>query len=79
MKVVERPITPEEMAASRHRLVAQLRPLVRAYEQKYGVASAALRAALAEGRLQDTWETCNWAILAEALARAERVEAPQLE
>lgn len=48
---------------TRAALLESLPAELRAYEQRFGVESAAIEAAMTAGTLPDTPETCEWAIL----------------
>lgn len=51
-------------------LAASLRAEVAVYESRYGVQSGELSQALADGRLEDTPEICDWFIAWEGLRAA---------
>lgn len=57
---------------NRRRLVQEFRREVATYERRYELPSAKLRAALKDGRLQETAEIAAWLILLAGLAMMAR-------
>ena len=60
------------------RLVPELRARLRAYEARYEIRSESLRDALADGRLRDTEDVCDWVVAWEAY-RAATAGSPRVE
>lgn len=54
---------PENM----HRRRAALQEQVDAWEAAYGIRSADVHAAIDDGRLEETWEVCQWIFADEIL------------
>jgi hypothetical protein len=63
-------------AENRARLVAELTPRLRDYESRYELASTDLEAALADGRIRDTEDICDWVIAWETLRALKGDPAP---
>jgi hypothetical protein len=40
--------------------LAELEAEVRAFEERHGLSTAAVKQALAEGRMLETWDICQW-------------------
>ncbi len=64
---------------NRRRLLAELVPLIRSFEERYELRSADLSQALADGRIMDTEEICDWLIAWETYRALEAGGPPRLE
>lgn len=62
---------------NRRRLVQEFRREVAQYERRYEIPSAKLRAALNDGRVQETAEIAAWLLLLAALALLARDHTSQ--
>jgi hypothetical protein len=62
---IERPepgVVEAVLSENRRRLLAELRPLIDAYETRYEIASSDLSRALEAGLVRDTEDVCDWLI-----------------
>jgi hypothetical protein len=66
------------LADNRAHLLAEVKPVLRAFEARYEINSADLDAALADGRLRETEDICDWVVALETL-RALEDDTAQLE
>jgi hypothetical protein len=63
--MIERPepgVVETVLSENRRQLLAELRPLIAAYETRYEIASADLPHALESGLVRDTEDVCDWVI-----------------
>lgn len=60
--VIAEPTAELMLAENRTRLIRDLQPVIKRYELRYEIPSASLADALADGRVSDTEEVCDWMI-----------------
>jgi predicted transcriptional regulator len=81
--VISHPAEPEVYAAmleeNRRRLVADLRPILAAYETRYEIPSDRIAEELEAGRLRDTEDVCDWVIAWETYRALAADGPPRLE
>jgi predicted transcriptional regulator len=76
--VIAEPTAELLLAENRQRLIRELLPQIRRYEDRYEIQSESLAAALADGRIADTEEICDWVIAWETYRALTASGSPQL-
>ena len=77
--VIAEPTGALLLSENRRRLLRELAPRLRAFEERYEMPSAMLADALASGRVVDTEDVCDWVIDWETYCALTAGGSPRLE